>query len=116
MAELTNLKATVQDGVVVAVVTAPKVSDFEAPGLRTDLAKLAADNKGRLIVDISNVIMLTSAGLGMLTAVRQACASAKGTLVVIGASKEILEMLRITNLHKLLTIKPTLEGAMGVFA
>ncbi len=115
MADLTNLKTTVQGGVIVASVTAPKVSDFEAPGLRTDLAKLAADNGGRLILDISQVLMLTSAGLGMLTAVRQACASAKGTLVITGASKEITEMLRITNLQKLLTLRPTVAEALEVF-
>jgi anti-sigma B factor antagonist len=115
MADLTNLKTTVQGGVIVASVTAPKVSDFEAPGLRTDLAKLAADNRGRLILDISQVLMLTSAGLGMLTAVRQACVGAKGSLVITGASKDILEMLRITNLHKLLTLKPTIAEALEVF-
>jgi hypothetical protein len=40
---------------------------------------------------------------------------AKGSLVITGASKDILEMLRITNLHKLLTLKPTIAEGLEVF-
>jgi len=102
--------------VAVALVKVPKVTDHQAPVLKTELAKVAPTHKGRMVLDMSEVQLLGSSGIGMLVQVRAACAAAKGQLVICGLSPEITETLRITNLLKMLNVKPSLKDALAAFS
>ncbi len=102
--------------VFVATVRAPKVTDHQAPVLKNDLSRIAVEYKGRLVLDMTEVQLLGSSGIGMLVQVRSACAAAKGQLVICGLSEEIVGTLKITNLLKLLTVRPTVADALANFA
>jgi anti-sigma B factor antagonist len=69
----------------------------------------------KLIVDLSEVEMIDSAGLGELVLV-QLCSQASGCSIKLAAPRRnVLEILRLTNLVSVLEIHPTLEGAVSAF-
>lgn len=105
-AETTYMSAQPLGGVMVAKITCPRVSDFEAAALKTDLKKFVEAPPAKLVVDLSDVLLVTSTGLGMLVQVRSAAQAAGGKVVLAGLSTELVDLFRLTNLHRLFTIAP----------
>jgi anti-sigma B factor antagonist len=105
------LKTEHQGPVTIARILWEKVSQREAEILQPEiLAALKAPI--RLVVDLSAVTLLASAGLGMLITLHKTAQDSGGQLAVTGLSAPILEVLTITRLHKLLRIEATLEAAV----
>ena len=77
MPESTNLQYATHGGVTVARITVPTISERECPGLLFDLSAAAQATGGRLVLDLSEVLMITSAGLGMFVNLRKACTAAR---------------------------------------
>ena len=95
----------------------PTVSERDSQGLLFDLAAAVKNSGGRLVLDLSQVLMVTSAGLGMLINVRKACIAAgpKGKAVLCNVVPEIKTLLEITKLQKLFPMSDDLESAMEQF-
>lgn len=81
--------------------------------LRGDLLRMVDDQKRtRMILDFEQVQFLSSQVIGMLLSLHKRIAAAKSAdpgaqLVLCGLRPELLELLKITRLDRLLTIKPT---------
>ena len=65
----------------------------------------------KIIVDLTNVKVLNSSGLGMIVGAHTSCTKNKCKLVIAAPSEKILELFKITNLTQILTINDTLESA-----
>jgi anti-sigma B factor antagonist len=99
-------------GVMVATVLREKVTEHENDALLNDIAE-AADTRGwRIAMDLSQVGLLSSAGLGGLITLHKRCADAGGRLVVFGLQGPIMDLLKLTKLNRMLTIEPTREAAV----
>jgi anti-sigma B factor antagonist len=109
--DTTNVAARTEQGTLVARIRCPKVSDFESPGILADLKPALAAHAGRLVVDLAEVTLISSAGLGMLIQLKRECDGAKGKLAICGVSEEIMGLFKLTNLHRMFTIKPDLAQA-----
>jgi len=110
-----NLSTSLIQGVAIARVHLSKVTDTQVAGLRPDLEQAAAHAAGKLIVDLSEVELLTSAGLGMLVQVRAACEGGKGRLVLCGVAPIIRDVLRITRLDKVIPARDDVSAALKDF-
>lgn len=71
-------------------------------------------NPSKVIVDLSDVKVLNSSGLGMIVGAHTSCTKNNCKLVIASPSEKVLELFRITNLTQILTIKDSLESAKTV--
>ncbi len=76
-------------------VTAPAV-----PELREVLRGAVAGGVRELVVDLTNVKMVDSSGIGLLISAYNSLRKAGGKLAVIHASEEILELFQTMRMHQ----------------
>lgn len=100
----------------VARVVREKISEHEADVVKADaLAAAAAPGAGhRLVLDLSEVQMITSAGLGAMISIERECKAAGGKVVLFGMSDELQALFRMTKLDRLFVVKPDEAAAVAV--
>lgn len=109
--ESPNLTAEARGTAVVAKFLCHSVSDIEVPQLKTDLTWLAANHR-HLAFDLSDVFMVSSAGLGLLIQVRAACEGGGGKLVLACVSEDVAALLRVTQLEKMFPVAASVDEAL----
>ena len=97
----------------VATVKCERIAEREGPILLSELTTIAKARACKLAIDLTDVMMISSAGIGSLVQLHRACAADKGKLVLFGISDEMLAMLKVARLDKLFTISPTRDAAVG---
>ncbi len=115
MTENANLTNTSQNGILVALIKCSKVGDFEATPLRSDIEKDAANTGWKVVVDMSQVVLLGSQGIGMLVQLKKSCEAKKGKMVLCGLSDDLYGVMKISALTKLFTIKTNQKDALSAF-
>lgn len=68
-----------------------------------------------LIVDLSGVDLITSAGLRALMQTKKRLSEAGAQLVVVGVAGAVADVIRVSRLDTLLTLKPTVSKALEMF-
>jgi anti-sigma B factor antagonist len=69
-------------------------------GLRDLMRNMLAEGVREIVLDLANVRMLDSRGIGLLIAGHNSLHKAGGNLSVIHASKDVLELLRTMRIHQ----------------
>ena len=90
-----------------AVIIEPE-SDLVAvnlPGLRTRLRDSIRLGAREITIDLSKTEMVDSAGMGLLISTHNSLKNAGGSLQVINASQDVLELLMTMRLHQHFSIK-----------
>lgn len=82
-----------------------------APQLRTAVSDLVAAGRTRLVVDLAKVDFIDSSGLGALIGALKATRVAGGDLRIAAAGEQVRQVLRLTNLDRVLHVYPDAEGA-----
>ena len=84
--------------------------------IQDELLKLVDElQRHRLILDFSDVRMLSSSMLGVLIRVHHRIVAARGRLVLCSIAKPIFEVFRITNLDRVFEIYDNREQALASF-
>ncbi len=65
----------------------------------------------KVIVDLTNVKVLNSSGLGMIVGAHTSCSKKDSKLVIAAPNPKILDLFKITNLTQILTIKGSVDSA-----
>lgn len=107
-----TVRTAVHEGVLVATILCPKITDFEKPGLLSDLSSEAAAHGNRLAIDLSNVQIMGSSGIGLLLSLNRQLRMAGGGLAICNVADEIVEMLRVSHLLRVLPIHPDVHSAV----
>jgi anti-anti-sigma factor len=100
---------------LIAHVTSEKVGARESQIIEQELRAAAGSSAGkkwRIVLDMKDVTMLASMGLGMLVSMHKLCAAEGGKLVVCGLKDDILQLMKITHLERILKIAPDRETAI----
>lgn len=105
-----------QGPALIATIKCPKITDFEKPALHTELSKIAAAHGFRLVVDMQNVHIIGSSGIGLLLSLNKEARAAGGKLAICHVAEEILEMLKISHLLKVLPVYKDLDRAVQAVA
>ena len=95
--------------------TSPSLMDpIELEQIAQQLYKLVDDDdKRRIILDFEKVQYLSSQAIGILLALQKKLAALKkSSLVLCGVGARLMELLRITRLDRVLTIKPSQKEAI----
>ena len=103
------------DGVAVARFTG-RLDFTSAPEARDQFATAIAAGQRKLIVDLSKVGFVDSAGLGSLIGGMRAARLAGGDLRIANPSEQVKMLLSLTSLDQVLKIHPTIEEAVGGFS
>lgn len=72
-----------------------------------------SDDAGLLVLDVSDVPYLDSAGIGCLVGAHVSRDSSGRKLVLVGANDRLLASLKVTKVDQLFTIVPTVEQALA---
>lgn len=96
--------------------TSPSLMDpIELEQIAQQLYKLVDDKeKKRIILDFEKVQYLSSQAIGILLAMqKKLSALKKSNLVLCGVGARLMELLRITRLDRVLSIKPSQKEAIN---
>lgn len=72
--------------------------------LRSRIMVITQNNPKILVIDMQNVISIDSSGLGLLISILKEMRSKEGKLVLSGVSKNVADLLDITDTNKLFEI------------
>lgn len=89
-----------------------KVGAREAQIIENDVRAQGPTRKWRIVMDLSDVTLLASMGLGMLVSLHKTCTQNGGKLIVCNIRPDIAEVLRITHLERVLKIVKDREAAV----
>jgi anti-anti-sigma factor len=70
------------------------------PALRVEMRDVLDQGVNDLVIDLTDVRMVDSSGLGLLIAAHNSLRKAGGTLAVIHASADLLELFRSMRMHQ----------------
>lgn len=94
---------TVLDDVTVRVTD--RNAAEQLPDLRWQLYDAVMAGAVRVIVDLSEVRQLSSTVLATLLCVHRRCRARGGCLVIVGGSREVLDLLYRNGLHHVFTVQ-----------
>lgn len=75
-----------------------------------------AEDRRRVIMDFEKVQYLSSQAIGIVMNMNKKIMALKGKLILCGVGGKLMELIKITRLDKILTIKPTQAEAVKVQA
>ena len=93
------------------LLVAGEVDISNAEAFRDHLQALVAGARPAVIVDLSLVTFMDSAGLGVLIGALRGIHRAGGTLRVVGTRSQLIDLFSVTGVHKLLPLHPTVAAA-----
>jgi anti-sigma B factor antagonist len=93
-----------------------EIDAFTAPQLGTRLLTLADQGKTDVVVDLSRVTFMDSAGIGVLLDGLRSLGSRRRRLVVVCPTQRILRPFEVTGLSARLPIAGSREEALGRLA
>lgn len=88
-----------------------EVDVHTAPELRDRLSEVIDGGHRNVVVDLSWLSFIDSTGLGALVAARNHASVAGASLRLVCKAERLLKVFRITGLHEVFEIHPTLELA-----
>ena len=97
---------------LVATLLSEKIGAREAQIIEQEVRQALPSCAHRMALDLSQVTMMASMGLGALVSLHKACKENKGTLAVFGVKPEIMAVLQVTHLHKVLKLVDSREAAV----
>jgi anti-sigma B factor antagonist len=89
------------------------VQSDELQTLKSHLASLAGEPRTTLILDLSKVEYADSSGLGVLLYLDGLVQQVGSTLRLAGATRRLLEVLRMTHTDKVLTLDPDVASSLA---
>jgi anti-sigma B factor antagonist len=84
--------------------------------LRQRLLELADGQSPRIALDLSGLIFVNSAALGAFIAAHRRCQQRGGELCFINPRDAVTQVLRVTNLDRLISIFPDLKAAQAALS
>lgn len=112
MAQASLIAVESVEGVAIGRVTAPTFGPREAPLIEQEVGPAADAAGGRLVLDLTEVRMMGSMGLGTLITLSKRCKQAGGALALFGLNDDIRGILKMSRLDKLLPIASDEAGAL----
>ena len=93
-----------------------RIDANSAPDLEDALNKCVNAGSGKLVLDLSGVEYVSSAGLRVLLSVRKRLVPLKGELVLAGLRPFVREVFDMTGFSKVFSLYKTTDDACGHFS
>jgi anti-sigma B factor antagonist len=99
-------------GRVAVVAVSGTVDTLTAPRLAAALDAALADSPTALIVDLSQVVFLASAGMGVLLVAHDKAARSSAGFGVVAATPVTIRPMTIVGIHQVFSLYETLDDAL----
>lgn len=96
---------------VVITTTADKLNTTNAPDLKSEFVILCNEGNKNLILDLNSCIYCDSSGLSAILVANRLCEQNEGKFIVTGLQEEVENLIKISLLDTILTIKDSLDEA-----
>lgn len=106
---------TTESGSIPIASVSGDIDGKTAPEAQAQLLALLGKNP-RLVVDMTRVAFLSSAGLRMMLLLYRQAASQNGRVVLVGLSDEIKDTMSMTGFLRFFTLAGTVEEGVGLLA
>ncbi|MHB1048850.1 MAG: STAS domain-containing protein [Bacteroidota bacterium] len=103
-------------GVMILKMDGSMLGGPEASELNNALHKLIEAKKKKVVVDLGDVSLMNSSGLGMLIGGVTTMRNAGGDLKIAHATEKVLQVFKITKVHSVIEIHDTVKSAVESFA
>jgi anti-sigma B factor antagonist len=103
------------DGVTVLALSGRVTLGDESSQLRNKIKELLKEGKKRLVLDLSEVTYIDSAGLGTLVAAYTSARNEGGEVRLAGVTKNFSELLHITKLVTIFSVHNSAADAVKSF-
>jgi anti-sigma B factor antagonist len=103
------------DGVAVLGLDGRVVLGDESNALREQVKKMLAAGKKKIVLDMSNVSYIDSAGLGTLVAAHHSARTQGASLKLSNLGKKFQEILQVTKLLTVFDVYPSEAAAISSF-
>ncbi len=104
------------DGIGVVGLDGRVVLGDESNALREQVKKMLADGKKKIVLDMSNVTYIDSAGLGALVAAHHSARTQGATLKLSNLGQKFQEILQVTKLLTVFDVYPSEAAAIKSFS
>lgn len=99
-------------GIMVLKMEGNMLGGPEASELNNVLHKLIDGGKKKIVVDLSDVALMNSSGLGMLIGGVTTMRNAGGDLKIAGAGEKVSQVFTITKVNKVIDLHATVKDAV----
>jgi len=99
-------------GDVVILRMSGQMREMGADALREQLDELLTGGHYKLVFDLSDIVFISSVGLGQMMRAYRSAAGNGGYVRIVNPQPLVEEVFRFTKLHKILQIYPTVEAAV----
>jgi anti-anti-sigma factor len=115
MGETLRTKTGLEQDVMIAQVLCENITHFETTALEQELTAAGQQGRWKLAIDMTQVQLVGSAGLGLFISVNKSAKAGGGKMVLFGINQEIYNSMKVTRLTSLFTIVKDKKSAMGSF-
>ncbi len=110
-----NLKMEEKGQVVVLQVDEERLDAHNSETLKQELARLFAEGKAKVLVDLQPVRFIDSSGLGALVSGFKNASSRQASLKLSGLQSQVKSMFELTRLHRVFDTYETIQEATDAF-
>ena len=111
-----NLREIEQEAVVVLSLEGDVVGGPEAQAINERLRELAEAGKKQVVLDVAEVGVVNSSGLGLLIAGLTVMRNAGGDLRLARPSSKLKKLLEVTKLSQVFTVYDSVDEAVSSYA
>jgi anti-sigma B factor antagonist len=112
MADAAYLNVLPHASCLIGHITAEKVGARESQIIEQELRAAAPSKKWKILLDLKDVTVLASMGLGALVSLHKTCSQEGGRLVVCGLRDDIMQVMKITHLDRILKVAKDREAGL----
>jgi anti-sigma B factor antagonist len=91
--------------------TSEKLNTTNAPDLKSEFVIITNDGSKNMILDLSSCMYCDSSGLSAILVANRLCEQVEGKFILTGLQEEVENLIRISLLDTILTIKENLDEA-----
>ncbi|MCC6971044.1 MAG: STAS domain-containing protein [Phycisphaerales bacterium] len=102
--ESTYLKLEYVAPALIGRLKCEKLAERESNVMLAEISNVAGEASWKIALDLEEVMLVASVGLGALVTLNKNCKANSGKLVVFNMAEEILESLKLSRLDRIITI------------
>lgn len=102
----------ITSGVLVARLDREKIGEYESPVIRAEIETAAPGGNWRVVLDLADVRMVASAGLGLFVTLNKLSKDKGGKFAICNLDETLKQVFEMTKLHRVMTIAPTVDAAI----
>ena len=83
--------------------------------IKSDFTRLISDGRAQVVIDLTNVATVDSAGLGSLVCALRAVREIGGCIRLVATRGHVMQMLERTALTRVFKVHPSVDAAIAAF-